>query len=360
MKKLPLLILSLLVILTLASCEFDVATETTVYPDGSLDKTIAVEKTDSANYIFNVNGWEKSILKKAKKDTAKTDSVQYDTFTSFHKKFASVEEANADLSVVSDTVLQVTGKFEKKFRWFYSYITYSETYHKLNKLKVGPEDYVTQEDYAFIDRLPAEGQKISKADELYLSTLHDKIFSKYGEDVMHEELFSLAGIVVTAQPALDSLKMRKKDLRAAIEKLDERKDVDETNALLIALDSFRIPIDQGKVAEFQIAQKNLWKKAGFISMVDDGKFVNRVNLPWDVVSTNADSVSGNSLFWAPPTIKFLLKDYTMYGECRKLNWWAVIVSMLIIGFTVYLFIRKSQVVIQVNDRVIEYPRKNAD
>lgn len=360
MKKLPLLVLSLLIILTLASCEFDVATETTVYPDGSLDKTIAVEKTDSANYIFNVYGWEKSIIKKAKKDTAKTDSVQYDTFTSFHKKFASVEEANADLSVVSDTVLQVTSKFEKKFRWFYTYITYSETYHKLNKLAVGPEDFLTQEDYAFIDRLPAEGQEISKADELYLTLLHDKIFDRYGEQVFYEEVFNLASIVVNSQAGIDSLKKHRKNFRPAMDKLEDRKGVNENNVLLTTLDSFKIPIDQTKVAEFQIAQKKLWKKVGFISTVDDGKFVNQVNLPWDVVNTNADSVSGKSLFWAPPTIKFLLKDYTMYGECRKLNWWAVIVSLLVIGFTVYLFIRKSQVVIQVNDRVIQYPRKNAD
>lgn len=340
MKRLPLLILSLLVIITLASCEFDVATETTVYPDGSLDKTIVVEKTDSANYIFNVFGWERSIIKKAQEDTAKTDSVQYDTFTGFHKKFASAEDANADLSVVSDTILQVTSKFEKKFRWFYTYITYSETYHKLNKLKVGPEDYLTQEDYAFIDRLPAEGQKISKADELYLNLLHDKIFSKYGDDVMQEEFFTLAGIVVTAQPARDSLKKHKTDLRAALEKLNDRGGVDQNNMLLAALDSFKIPIDKSKVAKFQIAQKKFWKKIGFISTVDDGKFVNRINLPWDVVNTNADSVSGNTLIWSPPTIKFLLKDYTMYGECRKLNWWAVIVSLGIIGLTGYLFVRK--------------------
>lgn len=340
MKKLPLLILSLLVIITLASCEFDVATETTVYPDGSLDKTIVVEKTDSANYIFNVFGWERSIIKKAQEDTAKTDSVQHDAFTSFHKKFASAEDANAELSVVSDTILQVTSKFEKKFRWFYTYITYSETYHKLNKMKLDPEDYFTREDYAFIDRLPAEGQKIAKADELYLNLLHDKIFSKYGEDVMQEEFFTLAGIVVTAQPARDSLKKHKTDLRAALEKLNDRGGVDQNNMLLAALDSFKIPIDQSKVAEFQIAQKKFWKKIGFISTVDDGKFVNRINLPWDVVNTNADSVSGNTLIWSPPTIKFLLKDYTMYGECRRLNWWAVIVSLGIIGLTGYLFIRK--------------------
>ncbi len=340
MKKLPLLILSLLVIITLASCEFDVATETTVYPDGSLDKTIVVEKTDSANYIFNVFGWEKSIIKKAQEDTAKTDSVQYDAFTSFHKKFASAEDANADLSVVSDTILQVTSKFEKKFRWFYTYITYSETYHKLNKMKLDPEDYFTREDYAFIDRLPAEGQKISKADELYHQLLHTKIFDEYGEQAMYNELFDLASIVVTTQPGIDSLEKHRKDLRDAIEKIDDGKDVDESELLLIAIDSFKIPFDKTKVAEFQVAQKKFWKKAVFISTVADGRFVNRVKLPWGVVNTNADSISGNTLMWSPPTIKFLLKDYTMYGECRRLNWWAVIVSLGIIGLTGYLFVRK--------------------
>lgn len=358
MKKLPLLVPNLLIILTLASCEFDVATETTVYPDGSLDKTIAVEKTDSANFIFHVSDWERSVLKKGKKDTAKTDSAQYDTFTRFHKKFTSAEEANADLSVVSDTILQVTSKFEKRFRWFYTYITYSETYHKLNKMKIGPEDYVTHEDYAFIDRLPAEGQKISKADELYLSLLRDKIFEQYGEQVLYEELFGLASIVVTTKPGLDSLTKHKKNLRSAIEKLDDREGVDESNALLITLDSLKIPIDQTKVAEFQSSQKNLWRKVSFISTVNDGKFINRINLPWDVVKTNADSVSGTSLLWAPPSIKFLLKDYTMYGECRKLNWWAVIVSVLLVGFTVYLFFRKSEIVIQINNRKISIPRKD--
>lgn len=366
MKKLSLLILSLLIILTLASCEFDVATETTVYPDGSLDKAIAVEKTDSANFLFNVSSWERSVFKKGQKpDSSKIDSVKnlktdlgkFSTFTRFHKKFASAEEANANLSVISDTILQVTSKFEKRFRWFYTYITYSETYHKLNKMKISPEDYMTQEDYAFIDRLPAQGQKISKADELYLSLLRDKVFEKYGEQVLYEELFDLASIVVTTQAGLDSLRKNKKNLRSAMEKLDDREGVDETNALLITLDSLKIPIDQTKIAEFKSGQKTLWKKVGFISTVNDGKFINRINLPWDVVKTNADSVSRNSLFWAPPTIKFLLKDYTMFGECRKLNWWAVIVSVLVVGFTGYLFIRKSEIVIQTNNRKISIPGK---
>lgn len=360
MKKLSLFILALLFILTLASCEFDVATETTVYPDGSLDKTILIEsKQDSARAIFNTGSWERSFYTPKKVQTVSSDSLGIDSakslkaFSKFHKKFNSAEEANMELAGESDTIVRVTSKFERKFKWFYTYIKYSETYHKLNTLNFSSEDYFTPEDYAFIDRLPAEGQKISKADELYLRLLNDKVFDKYGEEALYEEYFDLASIVITPNSGIDSLQKHKEDV---FEVFENKKDFDE-NIFLRILDSLSIPINQEKIAEFKKAQKNFERKIGFISLANDGKYVNRINLPWDIVKTNADSVAGNSLFWAPPTVKFLLKDYTMYGECRKLNWWAVIVSVLIVGFTGYLFIRKSEVLIQFNNRKISIPRK---
>lgn len=360
MKKLPLVIISLLVIITLASCEFDIATETTVSPDGSLDKTIMIEtKQDSARAIFNTASWERSFFTPKKVRTVSTDSIDIDSakslkaFSKFHKKFNSVEEANDELSMVSDTMVRVTSAFEKKFRWFYTYIKYSETYHKLNTLKLNSEDYFTVEDYAFIDRLPAEGQKISKADELYLRLLNNKAFDEYGEKALYEEYFDLASIVITTRSGIDSLQKHKEDIFEIFEK---KKDFDE-DIFLKTLDSLKIPINPEKVADFKKAQKIFENKFGFISLANEGKYVNRVNLPWDIVNSNADSVSGNSLFWAPPTIKFLLKDYTMYGECRKLNWWAVIVSVLFIGFTGYLFIRKSEFMIQTNTRKISIPNK---
>jgi hypothetical protein len=330
--------------MTFASCEFDVATETTVYPDGSLDKTIAVEQ-DSGNFLFNINTWDRSVVEKDGNkhlpiDTAKSLSKkELKTFTRFHKKFNSVEEVNAELSVVSDTILQITSKFEKDFRWFYTYITYSETYHKLNKMKLNSEDYFTREDFAFIDRLPAEGQKISKADELFMSMLHDKIFDEYGDKALYDELFELALIVVNTKAGIDSLTKHRKDI---IERLDKGNDEtgEKDDDFLMAITYFKIPVDKTKEAEFKKAFKVYTSKVVFMGDAENAKYINRINLPWDVVKTNADSVSGNSLFWAPPTVRFLLKDYTMYGECRKLNWWAVIVSLLVVAFTGYLFIRK--------------------
>ena len=349
MKSLLLTIVSMLAIVVLSSCEYDVATETTVHPDGSLDKTILIEDTDSATHLFNVNTWQKKRIEGKREptviDSMKSSSADSATLikikqrTSFEKRFNSVDEANAELSILSDTLLQVTSKFEKRFRWFYTYMTYSETYHKLNKMKLDPRDYFTVEDYAFIERLPAEGKAISKADEHYLSSLRNKIFDEYAEKALYNEWLDLTFIVVTSQPGIDSLRKRTKDFRDAFEKIEAKK-IDVDKLILAAIDSFNIPIDQSKIAEFEKVQRNFLKKINFISSASDGKFVNRINLPWTVVNSNADSVSGNSLFWAPPTIKFLLKDYTMYGECRKLNWWAIIVSVLVIGFTGYLFIRK--------------------
>lgn len=350
MKTLSFVIVSLLLIVTLASCEYDVATETTVYADGSLDKTIVIEnrseKTDSAAYLFNVSSWQKKIIERTKTDPVDTtgsapiDSVKstiVERFTSFEKKFNSVNDVNVELAVLSDTLLQVTSKFEKKFRWFYTYITYSETYHKLNKLKLNPNDYFTVEDYAFIDRLPAEGKNITKADELYLNLLHDKIYDTYGEKAIYDELFGLASIVVNTPAGLDSLKKHQNKIRDA---LDKNSNDDLPKRFLTVIDSFKIVADKGKYNEFERSLNAYSKKVSFMGTAEVGKYINRINLPWTVVKTNADSVSGNSLFWAPPTIRFVLKDYTMYGECRKLNWWAVIVSVLIVGFTGYLFIRK--------------------
>jgi hypothetical protein len=167
--------------------------------------------------------------------------------------------------------------------------------------------------------------------------LHDKIFDQYGDKALYDELFELALIVVNTRPGIDSLTKRRKDIRDALEKKDTG---DQGEGFLMVIDSFKIPMDQRKNPEFKKAFNVYANKVLFIGDAENAKYINRVNLPWPIVKSNADSVSGNSLFWAPPTLRFLLKDYTMYGECRKLNWWAVIVSVLVVGFTGYLFVRK--------------------
>jgi hypothetical protein len=81
-------------------------------------------------------------------------------------------------------------------------------------------------------------------------------------------------------------------------------------------------------------------KTDFINHASEGKYTHVINMPWSVVRTNADSVAGKQLTWRPPSIKFLLKDHTMYAEARKMNVWAFVVSALVIVFTGYLLLRR--------------------
>jgi hypothetical protein len=329
-------------LIALSSCEHKVYTETTVHPDGALDKVMIFESKDSSRNIFGLRedeGWRKEV--RLKNDTTPSEKDR-EWITTFQRTFATVDEANADLAAVNDTLFQVTSTFKKDFRWFYTYIHYAETFHSLNRMAMKPDDYVTLEDYAFIDRLPAEGKNISKADDFFLGELNDRIFDVYGTKAYFEEYYELGLRTLRDQKVearwIDTMRVHKDRV---FEVLENRQDV-EDNFLLHVMDSLGVPVTSQMTAQLNELAKGFESKVSFISDASEGKYHTRINLPWTVVKTNADSVSGNSLFWSPPSIKFLLKDYTMYGECRQLNGWAVMVSVLFVAGTVVLLVRKRR------------------
>jgi len=270
------------------------------------------------------------------------DSVKGDVLIAYEKSFPSAEAANLELASTNDSLFRVTSTFTKNFRWFYTYLYYSDTYHALSNLSYPITDYVTPEDYAFIDRLPAEGMPISKADSLQLTVLNSKLFDIYGLRALFEEHFNIA-ITLMKQEGIasawqDTLQSHKSSIFNGIEK---DKDIDD-EYLLTIMDSLKIPLDYKKAHRtYATMVETLDKKLRPISLGNDAKYTHIINMPWDVVRTNADSTAGRRLIWNPPSIKFLFKDYTLYAESRQLNYWAVALSGVLIGFTVYLFLRKK-------------------
>lgn len=349
--------------LMLSSCDNDVTVETTVNEDGSIDKMITLYRSDSTknatfDQTFGVSearGWTKVIARTndevandssikisgAKTAEAGTSSEQYQiTYT---KVFPSSDAINEEMAIYTDTTLQVTTKFEKCFRWFYTYLYYSETYHPVNKLKLPISNYVTPEDSIFIERLPGEGEKISKSDSIQLSILNDKLFEKYGTPaIMDEYLEIMIGLMHSQNIDKrwdDTLQMHK---RALFERMLKEQNI-EGDYLPNKMDSLGIPLDYTIARkEFAFKSKKLERKLSFISWAADGKYRNIVNMPWEVIQTNADSINGNRLTWNPPVMKFLFKKHTLHATSRKMNYWAVVVSALAIVFTIILFIRKRR------------------
>ena len=311
-----------------------------VHEDGSLDKAFIIESKVNTKNVFSVteqSGWQKSILK----STGQSDTAQSKTITLWKKTFASAKAANDELAAPNDTLFRVSSRFEKKFRWFYTYIYYADTYHAINRMKLPIDSYVTTEDYAFINRLPAEGKTISKADSLYLNELNKKLFDTYGLKAIYEEYYAINIDLINKyqlEPKwIDTLNQYKNDLFV---RMEGSKDI-EDNFMLNFMDSLHIPLPYKELAdEYKASSKRIESKTNFISTASEGKYVHRITMPWTVIDTNADSVLNNQLIWTPPVTKFLIKDYTLYAEARRLNYWAVIVSVALIGLTIYTFARK--------------------
>jgi hypothetical protein len=291
MKTLLCVSLLAILIMTLSACEHQVSMETTVHEDGSLDKIIELETADTTKNFLGIGpekGWKLTTY--LIKDTTHEKQEESKKWKAkYEKTFVSAQQATDEFTPSSDTLFRVSSKFEKNFKWFYTYLHYSETYHTINRLDYPMDDYFTQEDFAFIDRLPAEGQVISKADSLYLSRLHDKIFDIYGLRAIFESQYMINEKLIRESGLedrwVDSLKKHKESL---YQYLAKRKDAPD-NFIYKAMDSLGIPLPFDKM---ESRYDELYQKedaiTSFINHASEGKYTHIINMPWSLVRTNAD------------------------------------------------------------------------
>ena len=324
-------------------CEQHVAVESVVHKNGSVSRNIVLQKVDSSSVtenIFGVNqeaGWRTTMEPVGKN--------KFDI--SFTKDFPSVAAINREMNTGDEARFGIRSELTEEFRWFYTYYRYSDTYISVNRMHgVEQEDYFTTEDYLFIDRLPAEGKSISKADSFFLARLNDRIYEDFATRGYYEENFTalLQALdeVGSAPQWKDSLLNRKEGYFKEILK-DENFD-DENFPLIV--EKMGVPVDM-------IALRKSYKKLigdferrmNFMTSAASTRVIHSIQVPWKITATNADSIASDRLIWQPPVARYLLKDYTMYAEGRSFNVWAGVVSVAIIGATFLLFRSKRKRVV---------------
>jgi hypothetical protein len=347
--KLCLSVIILTLMITFSSCVQHITTETVLHKDGAIERTILFTDADSSKALSNIfgvskdNGWALDVKESEKRE--KDGKPNYDI--RFSKKFASIEDANKEMNPEGNSeVFKIRSDLEKRFRWFYTYYDYSDTYISLDRLdSVKQEDYFTPEDYAFIDRLPAEGKPIARNDKFFLDKLNERIVDNYLTTELKVRLTDCIRSSISnntadtswisgAYSTLPDIVDRK--LKSDDEFLPE-------SVLIEFIHAVKLPLDTAKVlADFRERYKVIDSKLQFVQEAGTGEYRHIIRLPWPVVSSNADSVNGSALVWQPPTIKLYLKDYKMKATGRELNLLPVGASVLMIGFTIYLFVRKRR------------------
>jgi len=324
-----------IILTTLFACEHQVAMETTVHPDGQLDKQITLqvdEKDKNPERGFNRYIDSTQFISWSHADSARSFQLkpaEGKKNITYKKHFGSAAEANQHLAAPNDTLFRVTSSFDKKFRWFFTYITYSDTYHALNRLGFPHTDFFTNEDFLFINRLPAEGKPITPADSLYLKLLNEKITDHYANRVFFEAYFNvLVDQVERELPGSDWVAKLKSGKEGFYHLVIEDKDLEDDFIQGFA-DSLKIPLRLDSLPNYLRSKSELERKINFVSTAYDGKYAHAIHMPWAIVNTNADSVVGNSAYWSPPAVKFLLNDYTLVAEARKTNYWAIGITVLV-------------------------------
>lgn len=351
MKRIINIVTAIGLVALVSSCEHKVETGTTVHEDGSLEKVITFEKDDDSNADNNYFGikpgedWEMNV--ESRKDNNGSSSKKSEYLT-FKKTFDSDRDANDELDTSVDSLFSSHSSFHKSFRWFYTYIYYSDSYRAFNRFRHLPvEQLLTPEDLQFIDRLPAEGQNISMADSIYLEGLGKKIYEDYLVRAYYAEHVHILSQLISkhniGDQFQDTLMNEKTSFFERISN-DDNEDpldnIDEDLALILA-DSLGIPLTEAAREDYPNYMSELESRMDFMVWTNDADFTHTLNVPWELVETNADSVANNMLLWEPPVTKLLFKDYEMYVVVRKMNVWTLIVSGLVVLIALYLVLKRS-------------------
>jgi hypothetical protein len=331
------ILLFVLVVILFASCEHRLDSRTRVHADGHIERTFTRESKDSAGVdpdylgLSRLNGWAL--------DTP--FRVSDERYKITHRKtFPSAEASNEELDrETRDSLLRIHSQFEKKFRWFYTYYEYAETLRALNRFTLPVTDYLTDQDFQFIEQLPAEGKPISKADSLFLESLKERIYDSYAMRAYFEAFFEL--IVQEEKNAQRQAAIRAN--RDAVFTLMERdssvNDEDHLNVLAL-----RMGVDTAVLSSesFQRKSQLLEGQLSFMAWAADGRYQHEIEMPGTVMSTNADTVVQQLLRWSPSALKFHFRDYTMRATSRQPNYWAWAVSAAIGVIAVGLGVRRKK------------------
>lgn len=368
--------LAIIISIIAGSCIEYYKVSTKINPDGSLTRTIQVVSDSNSFFEGNLKvPADSSLWKISGKwihmvpgDTSSEKKYEY-TAT---RHFNNVAELNDFLKIDSDTTKEVETKveFRKKFRWFYTFIIFSETYLKempFNHAEI--DEYMSEGEYSFFydDEYTYNREndslihiadltvipELSPDDSIRVEELEEEIMLKFSDWFVRNVFEEYTDLVLNATK--ESMPEKHKVLIDNKEELYKKFDLKE----LILFESKDDDTPMSIVADFLELSEDSIKKLNppvfdlFYKKLDNtnehglNNFTvkNMFEMPGDLINTNADSISMNKSYWNYNTLRSYAKDYTLYSEVRIINKWAFVISGIVIivllGFLIKVYLRKN-------------------
>lgn len=301
-----------MLLLVIAGCK-EYTTKTKINPDGSCERVVIVEgdTNNIADLPFPIpidKSW-KIEKRKSEKDSTKV------VYTAA-KQFTDVNDLNAEYGNQSKIGVKIN--FEKKFRWFYTYYEYAETYKSFFPYKFIPlKNFLSKEEY----------QKFLDGDTT--NTLKKRIDEYAGRNYVEYFLSEFLkkcrkhNITDVSRASVDANKQK------IMEQIDDKgEDINElTGFLERTLGSKSLKVIE---SDIELIMKDIEKKLEWAGSAA-GTYTNQVSLPGVILSTNSKSVKGNTVEWKVDAQRFQFEDLTMRVESRSANVSMFVVTGIAIG-----------------------------
>jgi hypothetical protein len=254
------------------------------------------------------------------------------------RTFASIEDMEHAIAGVRGTSIQIIPRLDKSFRWFFTRYRYSETWGKTTLIDAVPmSDFLSGQEISMIAQgaLLEKKPSASRGDSLAYEELGER-FMQWDAHNRFEAYYRefLAGVRALNDPTLPAGAVEaKKELlfestfkKAGFREGDVAKFRGEfarilgTPAVPRAFDANRAGID------------TVERLMAYEGKVDDPSYVVAVTLPGIITETNATALEGNRGTWKDFMTTCLFGDYTMRIESSVVNWWAIVISGLVLVF----------------------------
>lgn len=342
MKTKKIAYIILLLAFTLSGCrEIDI--KTIINKDGSFTRVIKV-KADSARVLdldlpYPVDStWTSELMR---------DTVDSTQFICIHKKHYSKDEVlqkeiDSDVSWWKSIDREI--EISKSFRFFYSYIRYKEIYRAANPYTIlDYKEYISDQDMRWIaGEIPLTAKDSSAQEEI-----EDKVH-KFLEDALVEEFFLS---MEEGLRKLDDDLLQSIDLRSYKDSVHEHGldwlISENGQSPMNSIDKFADWTGEEKILQLHDIDppifEDFMRKFDLLDMlIGMESFTIAVEMPGLITETNSYMLMGNQVKWTIKDHTIFFEDYEMSVESRVVNYWAFVVSgivvlLLLISLIVKLF-----------------------
>jgi hypothetical protein len=325
-------------LLLFGSCR-EVTVTTKVNPDGTFTRIITVTG-DSAEVMTGDLPYpvDETWTRVFSKDTS--DSAKF--IQTYSKSFRSSDKLNEEIrnDTGSYSILDRNISVSKKFRFFFSYLTFKEVYNYADAFTgLDYHEFLTEDDIQWFSvmKLP-----VTPADSLHKKEAEDKVFDFLIASAAAEvEAIMRDGIKKLNNPLLNPVDISQyhdsiyKEINAWNNSSELRIIEDfrrwSGNDAFLLLNDLDPPLFENFVK----------KVLAFDRVIGLESFTEEVEMPGLITGTNSPMLNGNLVRWDFQPMNVIIRDYEMVVESRVINYWAFIVSGIVLLALVVLLILKA-------------------